>query len=452
MSSIHGIRSKRPRRVMFALFLVSLLQLGALAGDPPSKIVITPGQEMAWRKKMMSSFLDSRRMSEDEAMVLRVSRIGAKVAAVSDRPDLVFRFLVVQGDDLQAFSFPGGAVCLTEALVRLFQSDDELAFALGHEISHVVLRHVVSMMSMEQALKAAHRVPEGKLAPVQSFYAHNAELEADTFGALYSTRAGYAFSSAHLGLEKVANVSAVQESDSHPAYQERIATLKQFRTELERAVNLFTVGSEALKAGETGDAIAALDLFVATFPNSISGRFNLGAAYLARVRARSGTPANLAEVLPILPDAGITLRGAVDIVDLQQASHNFQHVLRYNKENTWASAGLAMVLAREARFADSRELLQALVTKEPENTEIRLLLGNVDYLEGNHPAALDIYTQVLKLRPAWPEAQKNMAMTLEETGQTEKARGLWGELSNHEVFGSEARLHLLALEDSSDQP
>ena len=45
---------------------------------------------------------------------------------------------------------------------------------------------------------------------------------------------------------------------------------------------------------------------------------NLGAAYLARLRRRSGTPEGLGEPLPILPDPGVVIRGPLDAVDVVQ--------------------------------------------------------------------------------------------------------------------------------------
>ncbi len=35
-----------------------------------------------------------------------------------------------------------------------------------------------------------------------------------------------------------------------------------------------------------------------------------------------------AMVLPILPDPGIKVRAAIDVLDLNQARNNFQHALR----------------------------------------------------------------------------------------------------------------------------
>lgn len=66
---------------------------------------------------------------------------------VASDPELVrkripFSFSVIKQDVVNAFAFPGGAIFVTEALVRrLGASSSELAAVLGHEIGHVRHRH-----------------------------------------------------------------------------------------------------------------------------------------------------------------------------------------------------------------------------------------------------------------------------------------------------------------------
>lgn len=70
----------------------------------------------------------------------RVERIGQRCARASLRPNLTYRFHVVQSREINGFSLPGGHVYVTTALVRL-ANDSELASVLSHEIGHVVARH-----------------------------------------------------------------------------------------------------------------------------------------------------------------------------------------------------------------------------------------------------------------------------------------------------------------------
>src|SRR2546423_4500651 len=70
----------------------------------------------------------------------RVERIGQRCARVSQRPNLTYRFHVIQSREINGFSLPGGHVYVTTALLKL-ANDNELASVLAHEVGHVVARH-----------------------------------------------------------------------------------------------------------------------------------------------------------------------------------------------------------------------------------------------------------------------------------------------------------------------
>ena len=71
----------------------------------------------------------------------RVSKVGMKLAKVSARPELPWRFAVFQSDAVDSFSAPGGTVGVTTGLLAKASTDAQLAGVLAHEIGHVVLKH-----------------------------------------------------------------------------------------------------------------------------------------------------------------------------------------------------------------------------------------------------------------------------------------------------------------------
>lgn len=70
----------------------------------------------------------------------RVDRIGQQCARASLRPNLTYKFHVIQGREINGFSLPGGHIYVTTALVRL-ANDNELGAVLCHEVGHLVARH-----------------------------------------------------------------------------------------------------------------------------------------------------------------------------------------------------------------------------------------------------------------------------------------------------------------------
>ena len=70
----------------------------------------------------------------------RVDRIGQRCARASLRPNLTYKFHVIQSREFNGFSLPGGHVYVTTALIRA-ATDDELGSVLCHEVGHVVARH-----------------------------------------------------------------------------------------------------------------------------------------------------------------------------------------------------------------------------------------------------------------------------------------------------------------------
>ncbi len=420
--------------------LPSLLLLAALdAADPQATITPTPTQEVVLGEKALEQFLATRKLSDDIALALRVDRIGQKVARVSDRPETVYSFLVVEGKELQAYSFTGGAICFTDTLARLYATDDQLAFALGHELAHVALRHHVSEVVFQDALAAAGaRDP----AAARSLQDRTSEVEADRYGALYACRAGFRFSAAEESLDLLAHALGGPDQDpAHPPISHRIAALKQLRKELDRALEAFERGTAALARGSADDAVQMLALFTASFPESVAARVNLGAAYLERARASGGTPGGLEEIVPFLPDPGVTVRGMPSALDVQRAKEHFLKAIALAPEEANASLGLALVLVREGDTEGALELLNKLLARQ-RSPEVLLSIGNAELVGKRTSAAVESYQAALALRKGWPAATKNLALAYESAQDQARARELWSSLVDDPTYGAEARRRL----------
>lgn len=91
----------------------------------------------------------------DDVIMLRVNLVGRSLARYSDRPDLSWRFAVLDSNSVNAFSAPAGYVFITRGLYDLATDDDALAGILGHEIAHITRKHALNIIAKSDALSGA---------------------------------------------------------------------------------------------------------------------------------------------------------------------------------------------------------------------------------------------------------------------------------------------------------
>ncbi len=139
----------------------------------------------------------------DEPLQQRVREIGANIAAVCDRRELVYTFTVVEEEELNAFSLPGGYVFVNDGLIKKTDSDDELAGVIAHEVAHITARHAMKRyegsLGAQLAALAAVAARDGRAArgvstalrAARLSYARQDELEADRLAVKYLKAAGY---------------------------------------------------------------------------------------------------------------------------------------------------------------------------------------------------------------------------------------------------------------------
>ena len=212
MSSLYSFRFLP----LCALFLSCGVLLSACAINPATGqaniVTMSEKRELEIGAEEHEKVMQSMALVEDEDLIAYVNEVGQRLAAVSDRPDLTFRFTIIDSPEINAFALPGGYVYINRGLLAYLNSEAELAAVLGHEIGHITARHAVQQQSRGSLAKVASGVG-GILAAVAtgsgyigsqimdvgslwaqaglSGFGREHELEADTLGAEYLLRAGY---------------------------------------------------------------------------------------------------------------------------------------------------------------------------------------------------------------------------------------------------------------------
>ncbi|MDD5731112.1 MAG: Maf and M48 domain-containing protein [Candidatus Omnitrophica bacterium] len=144
------------------------------------------------------------KLAGDPLLQKRVEDIGQKIAAVCDRRDIRYHFKVIDDEEVNAVSLPGGFVYVNKGLIEKVSNDNELAGVLAHEVGHIVARHSIKkiqgIMGYNVLRILTAQIPSdgsvGNAADIAFTelmlgYSREDELLADRLGARYSKRAGY---------------------------------------------------------------------------------------------------------------------------------------------------------------------------------------------------------------------------------------------------------------------
>ena len=228
--------------------LLSVIFLGVLLSfsvqvvgmEAAQAAIISRDQEIAIGRDVARQAEQKYGLVNDQTLQSRITRIGTKLAAVSDRPDMPYTFKVLNGQEINAFAAPGGPVYLFKGLVDAMPSDDELAGILGHEIAHIAKRHTVVTIERNMAGQFLFTLIFGNKAPllqdlafsaIMAGYSRSEEDEADKLGLDYTIKAGFNPYSLLLGMVKLRDLSPDSGGvlgdvfSDHPNTNARIANI-----------------------------------------------------------------------------------------------------------------------------------------------------------------------------------------------------------------------------------
>jgi predicted Zn-dependent protease len=110
---------------------------------------ITPEQEYYIGRAVAANILSTRKVMEDPKATHYLNVLERALSLYSDRPETFggYHLLIMDTDEINAFSAPGGLILVTRGLLRCASSEDTVAAILAHETSHVVLKHGLKAIS-----------------------------------------------------------------------------------------------------------------------------------------------------------------------------------------------------------------------------------------------------------------------------------------------------------------
>ncbi len=231
--------------------------------EPPRGTLSIPGlnveiprlsdqEEIEIGRQAAREFERENPISHDAALTGQIERIGNEISTWTPRANLPYTFKVIETDDINAFALPGGFIYVTRGMTEYVRSEDELAGVIGHEIAHIALRHGAQLIENLAAAQAAIELVAAQNPDLANIYeqygtqiavqtaveigingwGRQAELDADEYGSLYMSQAGYDI---HDYLDLFERMAA-QEGDvgSNDTLELLLATLPPFSERISR--------------------------------------------------------------------------------------------------------------------------------------------------------------------------------------------------------------------------
>lgn len=214
-------------------------------------------------------------LSQDQEAIARVQKVGRQLLEgngfAPDRCD----FVLLNSPEAQALSVHGGPVFITSGLLKLLESDDELAAVLAHEFGHILHNHSSSSKMRNNITNVLGTVmryttrsywgyfgSQKAAVLINKGFSRDQEYDADRSAVLLSFAAGYNPQEFCSTLEKLElfqkesgqNKISIPWFSTHPNSKQRIGAIKKLCQEIE------PLQKEADLAQQKGDKDYALAL------------------------------------------------------------------------------------------------------------------------------------------------------------------------------------------------
>ncbi|OJX06827.1 MAG: hypothetical protein BGO72_00305 [Burkholderiales bacterium 70-64] len=354
----------------------NLPRLGDAAADE-----LSPTMERRVGESIVREMQSRGMIYDDAELADYLNRFAGSLAATPPASGFTLQFFLVRDPTLNAFALPGGYIGVHTGLIVAAQSESELASVLGHEIGHVVQRHVARMLARERQAStlmlaalvlsalAARSNPQaiggiaslGSTAAQQQMltFSRDAEREADRVGLDILRQAGFDANGMVAFLGRLQKSDSLYESGApdylrtHPVTSERIADIQSRISDVR-----YRQRADSLEFRLTRAKLRALT------DTSTDGLRSARTQFERQLRERTVDEAagwfGLATVAAAQRDAAAARKALAEVRRLLPAGHPFVERLAAQVELQAgdSAAALALLDAATKRFPASRALVR----------------------------------------------------------------------------------------------
>jgi predicted Zn-dependent protease len=441
------------------LILIPALILPLTA--PGTALAITIQEEEELSRDFMKIVASRYEFVDDPMIVDYVNRVGQRILAVMPTQPFPFHFYVIKQDVYNAFATPAGHIFVNSGLIEAMDSEEELAGILGHEMSHVLCRHISQKIDQSHKVgiatlagvaagvflgiggagaAAANALTFGSVATAQSVmlaYSREDEMQADQLGLEYLTKAGYNAKGLLTILKKIRAKQWYGSKDvpsylmTHPAIDDRIAYIDTWAeaAAAKRGKSAPSVDPSAFNRVHTrlvalyGNEESALRDFanqVARNPQDLDAQQGYG-LILARVGKRS------------------------------EAIEHFKLALEKRAFDPYLLSDIGRVYFLDGRYDQARSVLESAIEIHPRLADALFFLGRTRAEQGDSKAAVDAFQKALEISPQFIQVLYFLGESYGKLGQMADAHYYLGWYYKKRGDFRNAVFHLKkALTDTTD--
>lgn len=254
-----------PRKMLlFFLGLICFLPATASASDDFRKRVYQEGgesfsleddvkAEIVFGRVLAARILGKYPYYENNKLNEYVNKVGRGLAQFAGRPEIEFRFAVIDTNIVNAFAAPGGYIFVTKGALAKMEDEAELAAVLSHEIAHITEKHIVKELNIkgteDSPVSGFAQVLGGGSGAVKAVFAKivdqaaeilfekglkkQDEFDADRVSVIITSTAGYDTLAMQRYLKKISGAEKETKvlAGTHPSFEERIGKVDSILAE-----------------------------------------------------------------------------------------------------------------------------------------------------------------------------------------------------------------------------
>jgi predicted Zn-dependent protease len=359
---------------------------------------------------------------QDEALGTYVNQVGQRLALVSHRPRMPYRFNVVNATYINAYAFPGGTISATRGILLELEDEAELASLLGHELGHVNARHTAARMSqamLTQALVGGAAAIVGSQASalgdltaqlgsigagaLLASYSRDNEREADALGLRYMASAGYAPYGFVELMDMLRSLNQQQPDAVQMLFSTHPMSDERYQSAVDAVRTQYPQASGALHRERYMDQTAALRRIQGAIEAMQNGEKDMARKDYDRAAAQ------FQQALQIAPQ---DYPAHLMMAKCRYAQKRFEEAERYAlaAQQVYPGEGQSYLIAGFARLQNRRfdaalQDFEAYDVRLPNNPEILFLKGYAQEGAQRRNEAARYYADYLKVVRQGPQAQ-----------------------------------------------